>query len=64
MFAAHGDLAAGRSFYADVKARAEAGRSRDHIKILPGAFVIVGDTVAEARAKRATLDSRCITRAG
>jgi alkanesulfonate monooxygenase len=58
VFAAHGDLAAGQRFYADVKARAEkAGRSRDHIKILPGAFVIVGDTVDEARAKRATLDS-------
>jgi alkanesulfonate monooxygenase len=58
VFAAHGDLAAGQRFYADVKARAEkAGRSRDHIKILPGAFVIVGDTVDEARAKRAALDS-------
>ena len=58
VFAAHADLAGGRRFYADVKARAErAGRSRDHIKILPGAFVIVGDTVDEARAKRATLDS-------
>jgi len=57
VFAAHADLAAGQRFYADVKARAEkAGRSRDHLKILPGAFVIVGDTVEEARAKRATLD--------
>lgn len=34
----------------------QAGRARDQIKILPGAFVIVGDTVEEARAKRATLD--------
>ena len=33
------------------------GRSRDHLKILPGAFVVVGDTVEEARAKRARLDS-------
>ena len=58
VFAAHADLAAGQRFYADVKSRAEkAGRSRDHLKILPGAFVIVGDTVEEARAKRATLDS-------
>src|SRR5256884_5464967 len=47
-------LAAGRQFYADVKARAEkAGRSRDHLKILPACFVVVGDTVEEARAKRA-----------
>ncbi|MGO4843562.1 LLM class flavin-dependent oxidoreductase, partial [Rhizobiaceae sp. 2RAB30] len=32
-------------------------RDREHIKILPGAFVIVGETVEEARAKRAKLDS-------
>jgi len=58
IFAAHGDLAAGQRFFADVKSRAEKlGRSRDDIKILPGAFVIVGDSVEEARAKRATLDS-------
>jgi alkanesulfonate monooxygenase SsuD/methylene tetrahydromethanopterin reductase-like flavin-dependent oxidoreductase (luciferase family) len=41
-----------------VKARAErAGRNPDHIKILPGVMVVVGDTVDEARAKRAHLDS-------
>jgi alkanesulfonate monooxygenase len=58
IFAAHGDLASGQRFFADVKGRAEKlGRSRDSIKILPGAFVIVGDTVEEARAKRRKLDS-------
>ncbi len=58
IFAAHNDLAAGQRFYADVKGRAEkAGRDREHIKILPGAFVIVGESVEEARAKRAKLDS-------
>jgi FMN-dependent oxidoreductase (nitrilotriacetate monooxygenase family) len=58
IFAAHADLAAGQRFYSDVKARAvKAGRARDDIKILPGAFVIVGDTAEEARAKRAKLDS-------
>ena len=47
-----------RAFYADVKGRMERiGRSRDHLKVLPGAFVVIGDTVAEARAKRARLDS-------
>ncbi len=47
-----------RAFYADVKGRAEkVGRSREHLKILPGCFVVVGDTVEEARAKRAKLDS-------
>lgn len=58
IFAAHSDLAAGQRFFADVKSRAEKlGRSRDDIKILPGAFVIVGDSVEEAQAKRAKLDS-------
>ena len=33
------------------------GRPRDHLKILPGAFVVVGDTAAEAREKKARLDS-------
>jgi alkanesulfonate monooxygenase SsuD/methylene tetrahydromethanopterin reductase-like flavin-dependent oxidoreductase (luciferase family) len=32
-------------------------RSPEHLKILPGAFVIVGDTVDEARKKKALLDS-------
>ena len=59
VFAAGSRLADAQSFYADVKARAEkAGRSRDHIKILPGAFVVIGSTVDEAREKRALLDSR------
>ena len=58
VFAAHANLTAGQRFYADVKGRAEKlGRSRDSIKILPGAFVVVGDSVGEARAKRAKLDS-------
>ncbi len=58
VFAAGGSLEAAKSFYADVKGRARAfGRNPDHLKILPGAFVIVGDTVEEARAKRAHLDS-------
>jgi alkanesulfonate monooxygenase len=48
-----------QSLYADIKSRAEkAGRKRDHIKILPGCFVVVGDTVEEARKKKALLDSR------
>jgi alkanesulfonate monooxygenase SsuD/methylene tetrahydromethanopterin reductase-like flavin-dependent oxidoreductase (luciferase family) len=33
------------------------GRPRDHMKILPGAFVVVGETVEDAKAKRAKLDS-------
>jgi alkanesulfonate monooxygenase len=47
-----------RGFYRDVKARVTAaGRSADHFKILPGALVIVGRTHAEAREKKALLDS-------
>ena len=58
IFAAPGNLAGGKSFYADVKGRMDKlGRARDHLKILPGALVVVGDTVEEARAKRALLDS-------
>src|SRR5260370_9917284 len=34
------------------------GRNRDDLKILPGAFVVVGDSVEEAMEKRALLDSR------
>jgi alkanesulfonate monooxygenase SsuD/methylene tetrahydromethanopterin reductase-like flavin-dependent oxidoreductase (luciferase family) len=33
------------------------GRSRDHLKILPGALAVVGETAAEAREKRSRLDS-------
>lgn len=58
VFAVASTLADGQRFYADVKGRLErAGRSRDSLKILPGALVVVGDTVEEARAKRAHLDS-------
>ncbi|HXW49692.1 MAG TPA: LLM class flavin-dependent oxidoreductase [Xanthobacteraceae bacterium] len=58
VFTAQSDLAAGREFYADVKGRMEKlGRSREHMKILPACFVVVGDTVEEAKAKRAKLDS-------
>ncbi|MEX2126831.1 MAG: LLM class flavin-dependent oxidoreductase [Xanthobacteraceae bacterium] len=59
IFSGVNNLADGRRVYADIKGRAEkAGRSREHVKILPGCFVVVGDTLAEARAKKALLDSR------
>jgi alkanesulfonate monooxygenase len=58
VFTAQSSLAAGRQFYADVKGRMKAlGRAPGHMKILPACFVVVGDTVEEARAKRAKLDS-------
>jgi alkanesulfonate monooxygenase len=58
VFAAGGPIEEARRFYADVKGRTEAlGRDRDHLKILPGALVVVGETVAEAQRKRDLLDS-------
>src|SRR5580692_6060093 len=58
IFAAGGTIATARAFYADVKGRMESlERPREHLKVLPGAFVVVGDTVEEARAKRMRLDS-------
>ena len=57
VFAAGGSLADAKRFYADVKGRMPAaGRDPESLKILPGAFVVVGDTVEEARAIRARLD--------
>ena len=58
IFAAPGTLANARAFYADVKSRMrKLGRDPEHLKILPGAFTIVADTVDEAKAIRAKLDS-------
>jgi FMN-dependent oxidoreductase (nitrilotriacetate monooxygenase family) len=58
VFTAQSNIDAGREFYADVKGRMEkAGRNRDHMKIMPACFVVVGDTMDEAKAKRAKLDS-------
>ena len=58
IFGAGSNIANARTFYADVKGRmGKLGRDPDHLKVLPGAFVVVGDSVAEAREKRARLDS-------
>jgi FMN-dependent oxidoreductase (nitrilotriacetate monooxygenase family) len=58
IFASGGKLADAQRYYADVRGRAEkVGRDPDHIKILPGALVVVGETAREAREKRALLDS-------
>jgi FMN-dependent oxidoreductase (nitrilotriacetate monooxygenase family) len=58
IFASGGGLADSRAFYADVKARmAKLGREPGHLKILPGALVVVGASAAEASEKRARLDN-------
>ncbi|KAH8899007.1 Nitrilotriacetate monooxygenase component A/pristinamycin IIA synthase subunit A [Thozetella sp. PMI_491] len=58
VFCSPRDLAGAKELYADLKSRAQAaGRNPDHIKVLPAAMIIVGDSVADARAKRLHLDS-------
>ena len=58
VFGSQNNIKDGQSFYADVKGRmAKLGRDQDHLKILPGAFVVVGDSLDEARQKKARLDS-------
>src|SRR3984957_19213462 len=58
VFTGGGSLSDGQKPYTDIKGRMEkAGRNPEHLKILPGAFVVVGDSVEQAREKRAKLDS-------
>jgi alkanesulfonate monooxygenase len=58
VFTAQSDIQAGRQFYGDVKGRMKKlGRNPDHMVIMPGCLVVIGDTVEEAKAKRAKLDS-------
>jgi FMN-dependent oxidoreductase (nitrilotriacetate monooxygenase family) len=59
VFTGGGAISDAQKLYADIKGRMEKlGRNRDHLKILPGAFVVVGDSVDEAKEKRALLDSK------
>ena len=58
VFTALPNIEAARLFYADVKGRMERiGRDPDHLKIMPGVMIYVGDSLDEAQAKRAKLDS-------
>jgi len=58
VFTGQTSITEARKFYADVKARMEkVGRLPDHMKILPGVFTVVGDTVEAAQAKKRKLDS-------
>ena len=59
VFTSQRDLATGQAFYADVKGRMDNfGRDPDHMTIMPGCLVVIGDSVEEAREKRALLDSK------
>ncbi len=58
IFGSSRTLAVAKDFYADVKGRMRAvGRDPAHLTVLPGAFVVVGGTAAEAQAKKARLDA-------
>ena len=58
IFASQRTIEEGKAFSADIRARMVAlGRNPEHMKILPGCFVVVGETEAEAREKRLRLDS-------
>lgn len=57
VFTGGGTIAQAQALYEDIKGRMDKlGRDRDHLKILPGAFVVVGDTMEEAQKKRDVLD--------
>src|SRR3954454_9589733 len=59
VFTGGGPLADAQRLYADIKGRMERiGRNPDHLKLLPGAFVVVGDSTEQAKEKRALLDSK------
>ncbi|KAL2798480.1 luciferase-like domain-containing protein [Aspergillus keveii] len=58
VFCSPRDLDAAKALYADIKGHAEAaGRKREHLKILPAALIIVGETVEAAKEKRLAVDS-------
>ncbi|MEN0108464.1 MAG: LLM class flavin-dependent oxidoreductase [Pseudomonas sp.] len=52
VFTAQTSLAKAQVFYADIKGRLAAfGRSEDSLKIMPGVFVVVGDSRSQAQEK-------------
>jgi len=58
VFTAHQSMESAKAFYADLKRRvAQLGRNPDHVKIMPGFFVTVGPTEAEAKDKFARIQA-------
>ena len=58
VFCSPKDINAAKELYADIKGRATAaGRDRSHLKILPAAMIIIGDSAEDAQAKRLKVDS-------
>ncbi len=66
VFASGGNLAEAQRLYADIKSRMKRyGRDPEHLKILPGCLVVVGDTKEEARRGNARgSTASCIPIAG
>ena len=58
VFCSPKDINAAKELYADIKGRATAaGRDKGHLKILPAAMIIIGDSAEDAQAKRLKVDS-------
>jgi N-acetyl-S-(2-succino)cysteine monooxygenase len=58
VFTAHSDLRAAQEFATGLRSRlAEAGRSPDEVRIMPGLQPFIGRTRAEAEAKHELLQS-------
>ena len=58
VFSAEVTLTSAQAFYGDVKGRmAVLGRDPEHLKIMPGAFVVLGSSLAQAEERKAHLDS-------
>lgn len=52
VFTAQPSLPRAQAFYADLKGRLQAfGRSEDSLRIMPGVYVVVGDTEEQAQAR-------------
>jgi FMN-dependent oxidoreductase (nitrilotriacetate monooxygenase family) len=58
IFSANITIESAQAFYRDVKGRmAGFGREPDQLKVMPGAFVVLGSSAAEARRRKDLLDS-------
>lgn len=65
VFTAQPDLASARRFYADLKGRLAAhGRDEDALKIMPGVYLIVAQSEAQARAIDASLQEQVAPEVG
>lgn len=65
IFVTHGSIEQAKTFYADIKGRAEKfGRDPNVLKVLSGFVPAVGETKTIAQERRELIDSLCDPRAG